>query len=126
LRIDVHAHRRSAGYRDRPEHPGKTGTATQRGIGADAAEADPEHRFALMDRAGIDLQVLCLAPHSPHPAGESDAVAPAGAANESYAQLVARFPERLRPSPHCPCPMPTRPCKNSPAPSTASGRSVSA
>lgn len=96
MRIDVHAHLWTAGYLDRLEHPGKTGTGTQRGIGADATEADLERRFALMDRAGTDLQVLCVAPQSPHLAGESDAVAPAGAANESYAQLVARFPERFR------------------------------
>ncbi|MFG2369103.1 amidohydrolase family protein [Streptomyces mirabilis] len=96
LRIDVHAHLWTAGYLDRLERLGKTDTGTQRGIGADATAADLDRRFALMDRAGIDLQVLSVAPQSPHLAGESDAVALAGAANESYAELAARFPGRFR------------------------------
>lgn len=92
----MHAHLWTAGYLDRLECLGKTDTGTQRGIGADATAADLDRRFALMDRAGIDLQVLSVAPQSPHLAGESDAVALAGAANESYAELVARFPGRFR------------------------------
>ncbi|WP_326827250.1 amidohydrolase family protein [Streptomyces sp. NBC_01751] len=96
LRIDVHAHLWTTGYLDRLERLGKADTGTQRGIGADATEADLDRRFALMDRAGIDLQVLSVAPQSPHLIGEPDAVALAGAANESYAELVARFPRRFR------------------------------
>ncbi|MFG2476165.1 amidohydrolase family protein [Streptomyces fagopyri] len=95
-RIDVHAHLWTAGYLDRLERLGKSDTGTQRGIGADATEADLESRFALMDRAGIDLQVLSTAPQSPHLPGRSDAVALAEAANDSYAELVARFPGRFR------------------------------
>ncbi|WP_406424309.1 amidohydrolase family protein [Streptomyces sp. NBC_01589] len=96
LRIDVHAHLWTTGYLDRLEQLGKADTGTQRGIGADATDADLDRRFALMDRAGIDLQVLSVAPQSPHLIGEPDAVALAGAANESYAELVARFPGRSR------------------------------
>ncbi|MER7692380.1 amidohydrolase family protein [Streptomyces sp. NPDC097610] len=96
LPIDVHAHLWTAGYLDRLERLGKTDTGTQRGIGADATAADLDRRFALMDRAGIGLQVLSVASQSPHLAGESDAVALAGAANESYAELAARFPGRFR------------------------------
>ncbi|MGI5444802.1 amidohydrolase family protein [Streptomyces sp. CA-243310] len=96
LRIDVHAHLWTADYLDRLESLGKTDTGTQRGIGADATEADLDHRFALMDRAGIDLQVLSVAPQSPHLSAEHEAVALARAANDSYAELVARFPGRFR------------------------------
>ncbi|MFF4428298.1 amidohydrolase family protein [Streptomyces sp. NPDC001513] len=96
LRIDVHAHLWTAEYLDRLEKLGKTDTGTQRGIGAEATEADLDRRFALMDRAGIDLQVLSVAPQSPHLADESDAVAVARAANDAYAELVARFPGRFR------------------------------
>ncbi|MFJ7586444.1 amidohydrolase family protein [Streptomyces sp. NPDC097617] len=96
LRIDVHAHLWTVDYLDRLERLGKTDTGTQRGIGAAATEADLEHRFALMDRAGIDLQVLSVAPQSPHLPGEPEAAALARAANESYAELVARFPGRFR------------------------------
>ncbi|MFD1276817.1 amidohydrolase family protein [Streptomyces kaempferi] len=91
----MHAHLWTAGYLDRLERLGKSDTATQRGIGADATDADLEARFALMDRAGIDLQVLSTAPQSPHLPAESDAVALAEAANDSYAELVARFPDRF-------------------------------
>ncbi|MET8405430.1 amidohydrolase family protein [Streptomyces sp900116325] len=96
LRIDVHAHLWTPAYLDRLERLGKTDTDTQRGIGADATEADLDRRFALMDQAGIDLQVLSVAPQSPHLMGEPDAVALAASANESYAELVARFPGRFR------------------------------
>ncbi|MER6315856.1 amidohydrolase family protein [Streptomyces sp. NPDC001581] len=96
LRIDVHAHLWTAEYLDRLEKLGKTDTGTQRGIGAEATEADLDRRFALMDRAGIDLQVLSVAPQSPHLADESDAVAVARAGNDAYAELVARFPGRFR------------------------------
>ncbi|GHD75004.1 hypothetical protein GCM10010317_088980 [Streptomyces mirabilis] len=59
VRIDVHAHLWTAGYLDRLERLGKSDTGTQRGIGADATAADLDRRFALMDRAGIDLQSSC-------------------------------------------------------------------
>ena len=42
-------------------------------FGADATAADLDRRFALMDQAGIALQVLSVAPQSPHLARESDA-----------------------------------------------------
>lgn len=96
LRIDVHAHLWTVDYLDRLERLGKADTGTQRELCADATEADLDHRFALMDRAGIDLQVLSVAPQSPHLSGEPEAVALARAANDSYAELVARFPGRFR------------------------------
>ncbi|MGW6710064.1 amidohydrolase family protein [Streptomyces sp. NPDC054956] len=95
-RIDVHAHLWTAAYLDRLERLGRTDTDTQRNIGADATAADLDHRFALMDRTGIALQVLSVPPQSPHLPRESDAVALARTANESYAELVARWPERFR------------------------------
>ncbi|MFF0758700.1 amidohydrolase family protein [Streptomyces sp. NPDC003737] len=96
LRIDVHAHLWTTEYLDRLERLGRSDTGFRRGIGAEATEADLDHRFALLDRAGVDLQVLSVTPLSPHLAAESDAVASAGAANNTYAELVARFPGRFR------------------------------
>ncbi|MFE5766003.1 amidohydrolase family protein [Streptomyces sp. NPDC056492] len=95
LRIDVHAHLWTAQYLDRLERLGKTDTATQRGIGADVTGADLEHRFALMERAGIDLQVLSVAPQCPHVEKESEAADLARAANDSYAEVVGRHPDRF-------------------------------
>ncbi|MGW4392983.1 amidohydrolase family protein [Streptomyces sp. NPDC004685] len=96
LRVDTHAHLWTVQYLDRLERLGKTDTGTQRGLGADATDADLEHRFTLMDRAGVDLQVLSLAPQCPHLRTEADAVALACEVNDSYAELVRRFPERFR------------------------------
>ncbi|WP_392870529.1 hypothetical protein [Streptomyces sp. LN499] len=126
LRIDVHAHLWTTGYLDRLERLGKTDTDTQRGIGADAIEADLDRRFALMDQAGIDLQVLSVAPQSPHLLGEPDAVALASSANESYADWWPASPGASGRSPRCPSPMSTRPCVRSSTPWTTSVRSVSA
>ncbi|MBT2450233.1 amidohydrolase [Streptomyces sp. ISL-43] len=95
-RIDVHAHLWTARYLDRLERLGRTDTGTQRHIGADATPADLGHRFALMDRAGIAHQVLSVPPQSPHLPRESDAVALAREVNETYAELVARWPGRFR------------------------------
>ncbi|MFK0046114.1 amidohydrolase family protein [Streptomyces sp. NPDC090741] len=92
----MHAHLWTARYLDRLEQLGKTDTGTQRGIRADATDADLEHRFALMERAGIDLQVLSVAPQCPHLEKESEAVALAREANDAYAELVTRFPGRFR------------------------------
>ncbi|MFB6558638.1 amidohydrolase family protein [Streptomyces sp. NPDC056400] len=61
LRIDVHAHLWTVDYLDRLERLGKTDTGTQRELGADATAADLDHRFALMDRAGIALHEVIRA-----------------------------------------------------------------
>lgn len=50
----------------------------------------------------------------------------AASANESYAELVARFPGRFRAFAALPLPMSTRPCVRSSTPWTTSVRSVSA
>lgn len=91
----MHAHLWTPGYLDRLERLGGTGTQAQRHVGADAGPADLEHRFALMDRTGISRQVLSVPPCSPHLPRESDAVALARAVNESYAELVSRWPDRF-------------------------------
>ncbi|MER5928737.1 amidohydrolase family protein [Streptomyces sp. NPDC002054] len=96
MRIDVHAHLWTKDYLDRLERLGKTDTATQRDLWADATEADLGHRFAVLDRAGIDLQVLSVPPQSPHFTDEAQAVALARDANDAYARLVADRPDRFR------------------------------
>ncbi|MFZ3492639.1 amidohydrolase family protein [Streptomyces sp. 5.8] len=91
----MHAHLWTPAYLDRLERLGRTDTGTQRGIGADATPADLDHRLALMDRTGISAQVLSVPPQSPHLPREADAVEPARAVNESYAELVAGRPGRF-------------------------------
>jgi aminocarboxymuconate-semialdehyde decarboxylase len=95
MRIDVHAHYWTGAYLDMLVGLGKTDTATQRGIGAgDGAELN--ERLRLMDRAGIDIQVLSAAPQLPYGADAGRAVAAARHVNDEYAALVAAHPDRFR------------------------------
>lgn len=95
MRIDVHAHYWTDHYLDMLIGLGKTDTATQRGIGAgDGAELDA--RLRLMDRAGVDLQVLSAAPQLPYGTDADLAVAAARYVNDEYAAVVAAHPERFR------------------------------
>ena len=104
MRIDVHAHYWTDAYLDMLVELGRTDTATQRGIGAaDGAELDA--RLKLMDRAGVDMQVLSAAPQLPYAADADRAIAAARYVNDEYAALVAAHPDRFRafaatPMPH--------------------------
>jgi 6-methylsalicylate decarboxylase len=94
MRIDVHAHYWTGDYLDLLAGLGQAGAAAARGIGAGGG-AELAARLALMDRAGVELQVLSACPQSPY--GE-DAPKAAGAArfvNDQYADLAARYPDRF-------------------------------
>ena len=94
MSVDVHAHFWTDAYLDKVAALGKTDTAAQRGRGAgDGAEL--EARLALMDRAGVDVQVLSAAPQLPHGPDEAAAVGTARYVNDQYAGLVARHPGRF-------------------------------
>ena len=95
MRIDVHAHYWTDRYLDRLAALGKTDTATQRGIGAgDGDELDA--RLRLMDRAGIDIQVLSAAPQLPYGPDTERTVAAAHYVNDEYAAVVTAHPDRFR------------------------------
>jgi aminocarboxymuconate-semialdehyde decarboxylase len=96
MRIDVHAHVWSKEYLDMLAGFGNTATAVHRGLGAGSGDPELDARFALMESAGIDLQVLSAPPASPHFAREADAVTAARWINDEYAELVGRFPSRFR------------------------------
>jgi aminocarboxymuconate-semialdehyde decarboxylase len=104
MRIDVHAHYWTEAYLDMLVGLGKTDTATQRGIGAgDGTELNA--RLRLMDRAGIDLQVLSAAPQLPYGGYADLAVTAARHVNDEYAAVVSAYPDRFRafaatPMPH--------------------------
>jgi len=94
MSVDVHAHFWTDAYLDKVAALGKTDTAAQRGRGAgDGAEL--EARLALMDRAGVDVQVLSAAPQLPHGPDEAAAVGTARYVNDQYAGLVAHHPGRF-------------------------------
>jgi aminocarboxymuconate-semialdehyde decarboxylase len=104
MRIDVHAHYWTEAYLDLLAGLGKSDTATQRGIGAGDGD-EVNARLRLMDRAGVDLQVLSAAPQLPYSADADGAVAAARRVNDEYVALVSAHPDRFRafaatPMPH--------------------------
>jgi 6-methylsalicylate decarboxylase len=65
MRIDVHAHYWTEDYLDLLAGLGRDDTGVARGLGAgDGAELDA--RLRLMDRAGVQLQVLSACPQEPY------------------------------------------------------------
>jgi aminocarboxymuconate-semialdehyde decarboxylase len=96
MRIDVHAHLWSDRYLDLLARLGNDRTAVHRGLGAGATDRELQARFELMDAAGIERQVLSVTPASPHFERQVDAVEAARVANDEYAAITRRFPQRFR------------------------------
>jgi 6-methylsalicylate decarboxylase len=89
MRIDVHAHYWTDDYLARLAGMGKTDTAVGHGIGAgDGAELDA--RLRLMDRAGMDIQVLSACPQVPYGDDADKATSVARFVNDEYAELAER------------------------------------
>jgi aminocarboxymuconate-semialdehyde decarboxylase len=95
LCIDVHAHLWTDAYLDLVTSYGKTDTNIQRGRGAGPGDADIAKRFATMDAAGVNLQVLSVSPQMPHFADKAHAVNAARMANDMCADAVRRWPQRF-------------------------------
>ena len=95
MRIDVHAHYWTDDYLDMLVKLGKTDTDTQRGMGAGGGD-DLAARLRLMDRAGVELQVLSAAPQLPYAEDRKKATAAARFVNDQYAEVVARHADRFR------------------------------
>jgi len=90
MKVDVHAHLFPSDYLDLLARFGDSaaGTAVARDLGADRTPADLARRIHMMDRAGIDLQILSICPQSPHLADETHAIEAARFINDSYADIV--------------------------------------
>jgi predicted TIM-barrel fold metal-dependent hydrolase len=104
MRIDVHAHYWTEDYIDLLVDLGQAGAVAARGLGAgDGAEL--EARLRLMDRAGVQMQVLSACPQLPYGEDWQKAALAARFVNDQYAELVQRRPDRFRafaalPMPH--------------------------
>ena len=96
MRVDVHAHLWSERYLDFLVRLGNSRTAVHRGLGAGATDDELRKRFELMDAAGIRMQILSVTPASPHFERRADAVEAARLANDEYAAMTRRFPDRFR------------------------------
>ncbi len=95
MAIDIHAHCFPADYLDLLGRHGDPSVTFARGMGAGDSEEELQQRFDLMDRAGIDRQVLSITPQLPVLDNESDAVEAVRLVNDIYADLVRRFPDRF-------------------------------
>lgn len=91
----MHAHYWTEDYLDLVAGLGKTDTAAQRGRGAGGG-SELEARLELMDRAGVDRQVLSAAPQLPYSPDLDAALAAARFVNDQYARVVERHPSRFR------------------------------
>ncbi|MDR6866096.1 aminocarboxymuconate-semialdehyde decarboxylase [Microbacterium resistens] len=96
LVVDIHAHLWSVAYLDLLAAAGVTDLEMYRHLAASDSQEDLDTRFALMDMAGIDVQVLSATPLVPHLEDREAAIATAAHVNDEYASLVDRFPTRLR------------------------------
>jgi 6-methylsalicylate decarboxylase len=94
MRIDVHAHYWTGEYLDLLTGLGKADAGQARGIGAGGG-ADLEARLRLMDRAGIQMQVLSACPQSPYGEDADQATTAARFVNDQYADLVERHRDRF-------------------------------
>lgn len=104
MKIDVHAHYWTNDYLDMVAALGKTDTDTQRGLGAGGGD-ELVARLKLMDRAGVDMQILSACPQMPYSPDRDAAVRVARFVNDQYAAVVKAHPDRFRafvatPMPH--------------------------
>src|SRR5579863_7758920 len=104
MRIDVHAHYWTEDYLDLLVDLGKADADMARGLGAGGA-AEMEARLRLMDRAGVQMQVLSACPQMPYGEDGEKATGAARFVNDQYADLVERYRDRFRafaalPMPH--------------------------
>jgi aminocarboxymuconate-semialdehyde decarboxylase len=104
MRIDVHAHYWTEDYIDLLVDLGLPGAVAARGLGAGGG-TELEARLRLMDRAGVEMQVLSACPQLPYGEDGQKAARAASFVNDQYADLVQRLPDRFRafaalPMPH--------------------------
>jgi aminocarboxymuconate-semialdehyde decarboxylase len=97
LRIDVHGHYFPTPYLDMLDRFGgpEAGTLCARVVPADGSDQELASRFAMMDRAGIAMQILSAAPEFPYFQDREHAVTAARFINDAYAEMVAKHPNRF-------------------------------
>ena len=95
MRIDVHAHYWTEDYLDLLVDLGKADAVAVRGIGAGGG-AEMQARLRLMERAGVEMQVLSACPQLPYGEDEKKATRAARFVNDQYAELVQGHRDRFR------------------------------
>jgi predicted TIM-barrel fold metal-dependent hydrolase len=94
MRIDVHAHYWTADYLDLLVDLGRSDAGAARGLGAGGG-AELEARLRLMDRAGMQMQVLSACPQMPYAEDAGKAIRAARFVNDQYAELVEGHRDRF-------------------------------
>jgi aminocarboxymuconate-semialdehyde decarboxylase len=94
MRIDVHAHYWTEDYVDLLVDLGRTDAGAVRGIGAGGG-TELDARLRLMDRAGVQMQVLSACPQLPYGEDREKAARTARFVNDQYAGLPGRYPDRF-------------------------------
>jgi aminocarboxymuconate-semialdehyde decarboxylase len=97
MRIDVHAHYFSPEYLTLLAGYGATKDVLEPGYRLlhPTREADFAERFAAMDRAGVQKEILSVSGVTPYFTDEASAVDGARFANDLYAELVREQPDRF-------------------------------
>ena len=97
LRIDIHGHYYPNDYLEMLDRfgGGGTGTAIARAAPGSGSPQELQGRFAMLDRAGVKMQILSAAPQFPYFENRQNAIAAARFINDAYAELVSRFPDRF-------------------------------
>ena len=99
MRVDIHTHYFPQEYVDKinqlhPRLAHLAGSRRRPGAGSDQAEL--EMRFAAMEAAGVDMHVISSASNLPYVDSEEDAVILAREANDLFAEIVDRYPDKFR------------------------------
>jgi aminocarboxymuconate-semialdehyde decarboxylase len=94
MRIDVHAHYWTEDYVDLLVDLGRADAGAVRGIGAGGG-TELDARLRLMDRAGVQMQVLSACPQLPYGEDREKAARTARFVNDQYAGLPGRYPDRF-------------------------------
>ncbi len=95
MRIDTHAHYFPVPYLDKLREYGSLDTDVARNLGAGDEPGDIDGRLRMMDVAGVDMQVLSTTPQLPTFENEAHAIEAAQMANDAYADLIRRHPDRF-------------------------------
>ena len=112
MKIDVHAHYWTEDYIELLVDLGQVGAVAVRGLGAGGG-AELEARLRLMDRAGVQMQVLSACPQLPYGEDRQEAARAARFVNDQYAELIQARPDRFRAFAALPMSQQERPARDS-------------
>jgi predicted TIM-barrel fold metal-dependent hydrolase len=101
MRIDVHAHYWTDDYLDLLTDLGQADAGAARGLGAGGG-TELAARLRLMDRAGVQMQVLSACPQTPYGEDGKKAAHAARFVNDQYAELAGRHRDRFAAFAGCP------------------------